>query len=152
MPHSPPSSNASARCRLDWRPLPVVAWGLRLLGLGAAVAPWLTALPMAVSTLLSLLVLAEGFRLAHRHARAQPVALLLDTRSGLLHVAGIAVPAFELRWRGRCVFIAWHDAADRRHRRIFWPGQLDAAQLRQLRLHRVEDPADASPAAQSVAP
>lgn len=152
MPHSPPSSNASARCRLDWRPLPGLAWVLRLLGLVAAVAPWLTALPMAMSALVSVLVLAEGFRLAHCHAGAQPVALLLDTRSGLLHVGGIAVPAFELRWRGRCVFITWRDAADRRHRRIFWPGQLDAAQLRQLRLHRVEDEADASPAAQSVAP
>lgn len=43
-------------------------------------------------------------------------------------------PLQSLRLRGPLAFVGWRQADGRRAWRLFWPGQLDAAQRRELKL------------------
>lgn len=149
----PGSSAESAICRLDWRPSRIVTRGLPVLGFIAAAALWLTALPAAVAAAGSCLVLVAVWRQTMRESRLPPLSLRLDTVTGHLGPEGASVAGWRVQVRGPCLMVQGRDADGQRHRRLFWPGQLDAAQWRHLRLARTRTTsAAASPGWETVAP
>ena len=142
-------SNASAPCRLDWRPSRLLAGVLIALGMLGAVSVLMSALPASAAWLLAAASLIEGARLARRELASPPRTLLWPIG---------ATPSLDrepmhdpqLHWRGPLAFLAWRDGSGRRRRLVWWPDTLDAAGRRELRLAAMGTPAVA--ADRSMAP
>ena len=64
MPNSRHWSNASAPCRLEWRPSRLLAWGLRGLGVLGGVSLLACELPLILAVPAALLAVFEGQRQA----------------------------------------------------------------------------------------
>lgn len=127
------SSNASAPCRIDWRPsrwVTAALWSLAVLAplsLGASDLPGVLAWPLALCT-------AGGAAWsALRHRRTAPLSIVVPAE-GEVTVAGQAVEDFVVTWRGALAFLSWRDGAGRVRRLALWPDVLDPATRRELRL------------------
>ena len=132
MPTSTRSSNASAPCRLDWRPSPALAGALALIGLLAAGAVLASELPSPMSWLLAAAAALYGAWLARRELRAAPQRWRVET--GAVSLDGTPLDAPSLQWRGPLAVLRYRDGAGRLRHRVWWPGSLDAAGRRELRL------------------
>lgn len=149
MSKSQRSSNASATCRLDWRPSRLCAGVLLLLGPLAAWSLLACDLDSGISVPVALAALAWGVRDARRHARQPGVALLIPASAAAAHCNGAPMLALQVRWRGPLAFLCWRTPEGRTQRRVFWPDTLDAAQRRELRLAMLQR--EAAPGRASVA-
>ena len=148
MPHSTPSSSASAPCRLELRASPLLVAALALLAASAAFAVLASEMPRAAAWPLAAAALAHGAWLALREARRDARQLVIDGE-GRGSVDGRPVGGLQVRWRGPIAFLQWSNG-DGRHRHVFFPDTLPAARRRELRL-AAPAPAAARRAA-SVAP
>lgn len=135
MTNSSSWSNASAACRLEWRPSPAFAWLVRIAGGLAALAPlnsqlgWGAALPLAAAAL------AWSMRLATSLASAPPLALVLPHDAlRPARVDGGQAAALTLAWRGPLVVLRGVDARGGRFARVGLPDCIDACMRRELRL------------------
>lgn len=127
------SSNASAPCRIEWRPsrwLTAALWSLALL---APLSLWASGLPGPMAWPLALCAAGGAAWSALRHRRAAPLSILVPA-DGEVTVAGQAVEGFEVIWRGALAFLSWRDGAGRRRRLALWPDVLAPATRRELRL------------------
>ena len=77
MPNSRHWSNASAPCRLEWRPSRLLAWGLRGMGVVGGVSLLACELPLILAVPAALLAVFEGQRQARRHLRRPVLHLVL---------------------------------------------------------------------------
>jgi toxin CptA len=127
------SSNASAPCRIDWRPSRWVTAALWSLAVLAPLSLWASDLPGMLAWPLALCVAGGAAWSALRHQRAVPMAILVPAE-GEVTVAGQAVEDFDVAWRGALAFLSWRDGAGRDHRLALWPDVLDPATRRELRL------------------
>ena len=126
-------SNASAPCRLDWRPSRWMIVGLGLLGVLAALSlvasemPRLFAWPFALMTVIytAWQVWRECRRQTHQLVWPIDGAPLLD---------GLALQDAQLHWRGPLAFLRWHDGEGRRRHLAWWPDTLPSRSRRELRL------------------
>ena len=146
MPHSSPSSSASAHCptdastiRLEWRPSRALCVALVVLGILGALSviacemPRWAAIPVAVGSIV------EAALLARSHARSPPRALVWPME-GALMVDGRHVQVAVLHWRGPAAFLRWQDDQGRGHRLAWWPDTLSRPQRRELRLAAASAP------------
>jgi toxin CptA len=127
------SSNASAPCRIDWRPsrwVTVALWSLTAL---APLSLWASDLPGVLAWPLALCVGGGAAWSALRHQRAASMAIVVPAE-GEVTVAGQAVEGFDVAWRGALAFLSWQDGAGRDRRLALWPDVLDPATRRELRL------------------
>jgi toxin CptA len=127
------SSNASAPCRIDWRPSRWVTAALWSLAVLAPLSLWASDLPGMLVWPLALCVAGGAAWSALRHQRAVPMAIVVPAE-GEVTVAGQAVEGFDVCWRGALAFLSWRDGAGRDHRLALWPDVLDPATRRELRL------------------
>lgn len=126
-------SNASAPCRIELRGSRAIAVACAVLGVLAAVALPLTALPDWLAWAGSVVCVLRGSRLARRELALRDLHLTLH-RNGQAAVDGEPVHALRIRWRGAIAFVDWTDAAGRIHRRVLAPDVLPPASRRELRL------------------
>ncbi|WP_342315599.1 hypothetical protein [Lysobacter sp. FW306-1B-D06B] len=133
MPNSPPSSHASAPCRLEWRPSRWLTRALFILGLLAALGVIASEMPLGWSIPLALAAMAEGLRLSRREA-VRPMRVLVLAGEGRAMVDGLPVDALDLHWRGPLAFLRYRDATGRRQRLAWWPDTLPSRERRELRL------------------
>jgi toxin CptA len=127
------SSNASAPCRIDWRPSRWVTAALWSLAVLAPLSLWASDLPDMLAWPLALCVAGGAAWSALRHQRAVPMAIVVPAE-GEVTVAGQVVEDFDVSWRGALAFLSWRDGAGRDHRLALWPDVLDPATRRELRL------------------
>ena len=97
---------------------------LALLSLG------LSALPLAAKAVLAIAVLGQGIR---QWRREPPPAPVFELSAAGVHADGVFVDAFEVHARGPIAVLHWQKGRSSR-RWVAWPGTLDAAGLRELRL------------------
>ena len=126
------SSNASAPCRLEWRPSHRLAAALALIGLLAAASVLSSELPAPLSWPLAAAAALYGAWLARRELRAAPQRWVISDDA--VRQDGTALEAPLLQWRGSLAVLRYRDAAGRLRHRVWWPGSLDAAGRRELRL------------------
>ena len=127
------SSNASAPCRIDWRPsrwLGAALWSLSIL---APLSLWASDLPAAAAWPLALCTAGGAAWSALRYRRAASLSIVVPVE-GEVTVAGEAVEDFDVIWRGALAFLSWRDGAGRVRRLALWPDVLDPATRRELRL------------------
>lgn len=127
------SSNASAPCRIDWRPsrwLTVALWSLALL---APLSLWASDLPALAAWPLALCAAGGAAWSALRHLRTAPLSLVVPAE-GEVTVDGRVVEDFEVLWRGALAFLSWRDGAGHVRRLALWPDVLAPATRRELRL------------------
>ncbi|MBX3710899.1 MAG: hypothetical protein KF800_02910 [Lysobacter sp.] len=127
------SSNASAPCRIDWRPsrwLTAALWSLTVL---APLSLWASDLPGVLVWPLALCAAGGAAWSARSHQRAALLSIVVPVE-GDVTVAGQAVEAFTVTWRGALAFLSWRDGAGRDRRLALWPDVLDPATRRELRL------------------
>lgn len=132
------SSNESSLYRLDWRPSRLHASVLALLGLLAAAAVWMSALPGAIAVVAAVAAVALGFRLARREALRAPCELWLrpaDASARLNFPGGPqSWTGVRIRLRGPLVGLSGVDGKGRRHRLHWWPDTLSRRDRRRFRL------------------
>ena len=140
MPHSNRSSSASAHCppdatgvRLEWRPSQVLCAVVLLLGIFGAFALVSCEMPRWYAIPLALASIAEGARLARRHARERR-HVLAWSMEGALTVDGVRIQSATVQWRGPLAFLRWVDGQGRHHRLAWWPDTLSRGSRRELRL------------------
>lgn len=127
------SSNASAPCRIDWRPsrwLTAALWSLVLL---APLSLWASGLPGFMAWPLALCAAGWAAWSARRPRQAAPLAIVVPA-DGEVTVDGRVVEDFEVVWRGALAFLSWRDEAGRVRRLVLWPDVLPPATRRELRL------------------
>ncbi|KRD39546.1 hypothetical protein ASE35_04155 [Lysobacter sp. Root916] len=132
MPNSTRSSNASAPCRLEWRPSRGLACALVAIGLLAAGAVLSSELPAPGSLPLAAGAALYGAWLARRELRSAPQQLVVSADAVSLDGAPLDQPA--LQWRGPLAFLRYRDGCGRLRYRIWWPDTLDSTGRRELRL------------------
>ncbi len=133
MPRSISSSNASAPCRLEWRPSRWVVAALCLLAALAAVSLIASDLPRSIAWPSAAIVFVAGLYRARLESRQPPCAIVIAA-DGRTTVDGQPVEDLDVEWRGALAFLRWRDAAGRMQRRGFWPDTLPAGKRRELRL------------------
>ncbi len=132
------SSDASSPCRLEWRRSHWLPVALCVLVAAAIAALWLSALPLAVCGVGSVLMLAYAGWLLRREARRPrcvlswpggdvPWQVECDGRSASLHHVAAS-------FRGGLVVLALADSDGKLRRYVWWPDTLDARGRRALRL------------------
>jgi toxin CptA len=133
MPHSTRSSNASAPCRLEWRPSRWLLAALIVLTVLAACSLLASALPRSVAWPSALVAIMVGTRQLRRESRrtACPIVVAADGRAT---VDGAQVQGFAVDWRGPLAFAHWRDANGLSRRCSFWPDTLPGPRRRELRL------------------
>ncbi len=133
------SSSTFSPCRIDWRPSRWLSLALVALGLLAALAVCLSALPVWLKLPGALAVLAFGAWLARREARRPGIEFVWpggDAPATLLRSNGTeeTVAVHGIACRGGIVAVILRDADRRRRRLVWWPDTLDAKGRRTLRL------------------
>lgn len=131
-------SNASLPCRIEWRPSRWAVFGTVLIGVLAAVAVMLSALPEPTRLLSALALLVFALWRAWRESRR---------RHWLLHWPGLdrsavcvineretAVTICAVQLRGPLAGVSLNDGSLRSTHYLWWPDTLDAASRRALRL------------------
>ena len=127
-------SNTSAPCRLEWRPSRPFAAALAVLVVLACVALVASELPLFVSLLLAGPTAMYGGWLARREWCRSVHELVVPPGEGVATIDGLAMDDLRVEWRGALAVMCWQDAQGRRQRLHGWPGSLDAASRRELRL------------------
>ncbi len=127
------SSSASATCRLEWRPSPLITTWLVILAVLSPLCLVASGLPRWLAWPLAVIAMLYALREAQRH-RVSPRRIFVITDEGPLWVDGDAAGDWRLRWRGPLAFLCWRNAQGRRHAVSFWPDTLPKAQRRELRL------------------
>lgn len=133
MPPRPHSSNASASCRLEWRPSRwltaclVALTPLSIFAVSRSEAPGWLALALSISALL------YGIACVRRELLRPPLRLFFRG-DGKVLVDGVEVDDFRVAWRGPVAFLDWKDARGHRRRLAWWPDALPADARRRLRL------------------
>jgi toxin CptA len=150
MPRSHRSSNASASCRLEWRPSRLLGAMLGLIGALAVVALLGSALPRPVAIASSVLVAGYSARLLRGYLGSPARLLVIPGGELAATLDGVALRRLALQWRGPLAFLAWQDSAGQRGHLAWWPDTLDARQRRELRL--AAGAAAVSPTVAAVAP
>lgn len=150
MPHSARSSNASASCRLEWRPSRWLWAALLAVGPLAAGSILASEMPRTLAFPLSLAALAHGGLLARRYRREPRRWFVIRRNPPGLSVDGVPARDAFLQWRGPMAFLSWRDGEGRVRRCSWWPDTLPPALRRELRLAAPD--ARAARAAPSVAP
>lgn len=127
-------SNASAPCRLEWRPSPRLA--AMYLGLGwlAGVAALTSEMPAYGSIPLAVSAAGHGIWLAQRELRRPIRQLVIPASAVAATIDGQDVSHLQVHWRGSLAFLRWRGADGRRDALWGWPDNLDAAARRELRL------------------
>ncbi|MBC7990151.1 MAG: hypothetical protein H7Y19_11290 [Luteimonas sp.] len=133
MPRSILSSNASAPCRLEWRPSRWVVAALCLLPVLATFSLIASDLPRPVAWPSAVAVFAAGLRRASHESRRRACAIVIAA-DGRTTVDGQPVEDLDVEWRGTLACLRWRDAGGRTQRRGFWPDTLPAGKRRELRL------------------
>lgn len=134
MPKSRSWLQASAPCRLEWRPSRWLAATVATLGLFAAAAALTSATPRVLSWPIAVAALVYGGWLAQRELDRPVRCLVIAPDVATSTVDGEPVTELGLQWRGPLAFLCWRDGAGRRQRLSGWPDVLDAASRRELRL------------------
>ena len=150
MPHSRRWSNASAPCRLEWRPSRWLLAALLALTLVAPLAVLASEMPRITAWPLAAAAFVHGLRLLRREWRRPRTVLVSGGADAPVVVDGVGVAWAEVTWRGPLAFVSWRDAQGRMHRLSWWPDTLPPAARRELRLAALA-PARAA-RAPSVAP
>ena len=109
MPHSHRSSNASAPCRLEWRPSRWLIAMMGALALLAALSALACDLPRWAAWPLAGLALAHGLRLARRERRRPGRMVVIADAGAAVSIDGVQVEAFAVHWRGPLAFASWRD-------------------------------------------
>jgi toxin CptA len=141
--------NASAPCRIDWRPSRWLLAALLLLTLLAPLAVLASELPRASAWLLAAAAAVQGLHLARREWRRPPRTLRFTT-DGRLLVDDVAASHVQVQWRGPLAFLSWRDAGGCHGSLAWWPDTLPPHRRRELRL--AVDRLPAARAGPSVAP
>lgn len=150
MSRSQRSCNASVSCRLEWRPSRWVTGTLLMLGVLAAWSVLASEMPRAWAWPLAFAALAYAGWLARREAHKPIQAWFWPGTDLPATVDGTVAREVVVAWRGPLAFVHWRDADGRVRRQSWWPDTLPPARRRELRL--AATPAQASPAAASMAP
>ena len=127
------SSNASAPCRLEWRPSRWLVSALAMLGVLGACSTLMSEMPRPLAWMLATAALLGGGWSALREARRSrcQLAWLAD---GSLVADGARVHAACLQWRGPLAFLRWRDGQGAGRSLTWWPDTLDVRARRELRL------------------
>ena len=150
MQNSKSWSNASAPCRLEWRPSRLLAASLAVLGAMAGVGAVTSELPLGATVLLAMASMVLGLRHTGTEMRRPVRELVIPCSPVRASVDGIEVDDLQVRWRGPLAFLSWRDARGCLHRLHGWPDNLDASARRELRLAMLaREPA---PSRRSMAP
>ncbi len=132
------SCNPSLICRIDWRPSRALAGALMLLGVLAASALGLSALPRAAALLSSAGCVLIGATSARRHLRLPEVHIVWPGRGepALITSAGDTqqLASVSLHLRGPIAVLTGRDAGGRKRRWVWFPDTLPSADRRALRL------------------
>ena len=140
IPNSPPSSDASATFRIEWRPSGLLVIALLLLAVLAPAAVLAGEMPRAAAWLLATAAAVQGLHLAWCE-RLRPRRRLEFTGDGRLFVDGSEVAAVRISWRGPMAFLSWRDGGAARRHLAWWPDTLAPAGRRGLRLAAAALPA-----------
>ena len=150
MPTSRHWSNASAPCRLEWRPSRLLAGVLLTLGALGAAAIIASEIPRLAAWPSALVALGYGVWLARRELRRPSRSLIIPMADSQATLDGAVITDFQVQWRGPLAFLQWRDAQGRRQRMQCWPDTLSAPARRELRLASRARPT--APSAGSMAP
>ncbi|TAA23713.1 hypothetical protein [Pseudoxanthomonas sp. X-1] len=134
MPRSPSSWNASASCRLEWRPSRLLGAMLAIIGLLAVCAVLASGLPGWAIALLAPCAAAQTILSLRRYLRLPRRRLVIPAGEGAPTLEGVVLTGCEVQWRGPLAFLAWRDAAGRHGHLAWWPDTLDTRARRELRL------------------
>jgi toxin CptA len=131
-------SDALPTCRLEWRPSRLRAACLGVVGLLAATALPMTALPPRAAIALGAACVAYAAGRAWLDLRQEPGMLVLepDGRGATWVDAGgtIALADLTVGWRGPLATVIGRDPAGKLRRLAWWPDTLPAPARRALRL------------------
>lgn len=128
------SSSASSTCRIDWQPSAWLSTSLLVLGVAAAVSLAMSELPAMLAGAAGLVVAGQGWRLARRDRRREPVVLAIDARGAWLHEAGREprrLANLRVERRGPLTTLAAESGAGR-VRLAWWPDTLSPEARRRL--------------------
>ncbi len=134
MPRSPSSWNASASCRLEWRPSRLLGAMLALIGVLAVCAVLASGLPGWGIALLGPCSAAQASVSLRRYLRRPSCLLVIPGGDAAPTLDGVTLTRCQVQWRGPLAFLAWRDAAGRRGHLVWWPDTLQARARRELRL------------------
>ena len=98
-------SNASAPCRLEWRPSRWLAAILLALGLLSGFAVIASEVPVYVSIPLALFATAYGLWSALRELRRPAQGLVIPLNDMAATVDGAEMNDFQVQWRGPLAFL-----------------------------------------------
>ena len=133
MSHSIRSSNASAPCRLEWRPSRWLIVSLLALSALAAFSVVISEMPCPFAWPLTLMAAGYGSWLGNREARRPPHQLVWPIEGTPL-LDGLALQDAQLQWRGPLAFLRWRDGEGQLQHLTWWPDTLPARSRRELRL------------------
>lgn len=150
MPNSPHWSNASAPCRVEWRPSRWLIAALCVLAVLASVSLLTSDLAPRLAWPLAVFALGYGLWLAHRESRKPPNEIVIHDAGTRVEVDGERIEGFGIEWRGMLAFARWRDGEGRVQRRVWWPDTLTADARRELRLAAPVETSPRAPA--SMAP
>ena len=150
MPTSCNWSNASAPCRLEWRPSRLLAGSLLLLGVLAAASILGSEMPARLAWPSTLVAVAYAMRLARDELRRPIRGLTIPAGDGAALLDDVPMTDLAVQWRGPLAFVQWRDALGLGQRLQFWPDTLPTSGRRELRLAMIAR--GAAPAARSMAP
>ena len=134
MPHSGRWSNASAPCRLEWRPSRWLAGAVLVLAALAAISVLASEMPRIAAWPLALLALGWGVRQAWLGLRQPRREWVFPGGDGQILLDGEPAETVQVQWRGPLAFVRWRDSDGRIERLAWWPDTLPAARRRELRL------------------
>ena len=134
MPHSGRWSNASAPCRLEWRPSRWLAGALAALATLAAFSVFASGMPRIAAWPLVLASLGWGVRQAWMELRQPRREWVFPGGEAPILLDGLPVEAVQVEWRGPPAFVRWRGPEGRIRRLAWWPDTLPAARRRELRL------------------
>ena len=135
MRNSPPWSNGSVSCRLEWRPSRLLQTWLALLGLLAALSLLLCELPVMIAWPGAVLALGRGLWLAQAHAALPEREFWFPGDGRAPTVDGAPLHDLRLTWRGPLAFLRWRERPGGAWRHAaWWPDTLPARARRELRL------------------
>lgn len=143
-------SNASAPCRLEWRPSRLLAGSLMLLGALGAASILGSEIPVPAAWPSALAVVVYAMWLAGRELRRPVRGLMVPAGDGAAMLDDVPMTDLDVQWRGPLAFVQWRDEHGLRQRLQFWPDTLPASDRRELRLAMIAR--HAAPAARSMAP
>jgi toxin CptA len=141
------SSDASPTCRIEWRPSRWRRATVVAMGVLAAGALFLSALPVAAAAAAAVLCVGRALQVAGREGRQAPGTLTWrggDADAVFATDRGeTTLAAVNVRWRGPLATLDARDPTGKLRRLAWWPDTLPPAARRALRLASDRRPAPA---------